>query len=102
MTDAGDDLAKTAERAFKRAFAGFIKIESESDVLWVDGHVSPPAIRKNPPKKPDPLCIWRSASDTMRRVLEGERALESSYVSGRLKISGDMSVMARLEMENIR
>jgi len=102
MTGAKDDLAIAAERTFQRAFAGIIKIESDDIELWVNGLGEPPVITKKPLDTSDPVCIWSSASDTMRRVLEGERALESAYISGRLKISGDMSIMTRLEMENIR
>jgi hypothetical protein len=36
------------------------------------------------------------------RIFEGGRALESAYLSGRLRIAGDISVMTRLQMENVR
>lgn len=103
MSDASrSDLAKAAAAAFARPFGGLIRLEPEdAPVLWIDGRTSPPEIGEVPPGGADaaPVCVWRASRDTLLRIFEGERLLASAYVSGRLFIAGDMSIMARLHLE---
>ena len=101
------NLAEAAAFAFTRRFDAVLKIEidEQPDALWIDGRGPAPVILTTAPDSNAPApfaadCIWRSNAHTLHRVLEGERALESAYISGRLRIAGDMSVMARLAMES--
>lgn len=96
-------LRTAAARAFARPFGALVEIAPDGGAsFFIDGRKSPPAILEAAPKNKKPACTWRAAEDVLLRVFGGERALESAYVSGRLLISGDMSVMARIEMEPAR
>jgi hypothetical protein len=100
----GDELAAAAAKAFVSAFDGVIRLEPEGGApLWVDGRKAPPSIATAAPANLDAggegQCVWRAARETLIRILEGERLLGASYISGRLAVAGDLSVMARLELE---
>ncbi|MEM8771919.1 MAG: SCP2 sterol-binding domain-containing protein [Pseudomonadota bacterium] len=100
MTDATEKLRAAAHAAFKAPFAAVLKLSSnENASLWIDARQNPPQISSAPPsgvKQAD--CEWRAAPDVMARALSSERAVESAVINGRLVISGDMSVMARLKI----
>ena len=59
-------------------------------------------MRNAPPKDVAADCVWRGARETLQRALVNARAFDSAYLSGRLSIAGDMSVMARLETRDGR
>ncbi len=95
-------LIEDARAAFAAGFGAVLAIEpSDAAALYVDGRHEACVLTNAPPDAPA-ACVWRASSDTLLRIFEGGRALESAYLSGRLKISGDMSVMARLKMESSR
>lgn len=95
------DLIEAAQKAFNQSFSGVIKIDLEDDGLFfVNGFDAPPSIDEKDPNVSEPaLCIWRTDMNTLQRILSNERALENAYISGRLAITGDMSIMARLTLE---
>lgn len=95
-----ETIRTEAAKIFTKAFGGILQISpSDAHPIWVDGRPSPPLITAAVPDgKEDPDCVWRGASDVLLRVLSGERALESAFVSGRFTIAGDMSIMARLDL----
>jgi len=98
---AGDALALAAAGAFRKSFGAVLEIAPEgSAAFYVDGRADPCAIVAAPPAGAAASCVWRAGAETLARIFEGGRALESAYLSGRLKISGDMSVMARLILES--
>jgi len=104
MTAAQDDkqhsLTQAAARAFRRPFGAIVKISPEGDAPFaIDGRKNPPAIVKDAPADDAADIVLRGARDVLLRVLSAERALESAYIAGRLQISGDMSVMARLTLD---
>jgi len=93
-------LAEMAGAAFQQGFGAVLAIEPDGEaVFYVDGREAACVIAA---KKPDtePACRWGGDRETLIRIFEGGRALESAYLSGRLKIAGDMSVMARLQLES--
>ncbi len=102
-----DALIDAAAKAFRRGFGGVIRIiATDGGAFDVDGRASDAVIG---PPIADPAsapagadCIWRASRETLMRIFEGGRALDSAFLSGRLRISGDMSVMGRLEMESVR
>lgn len=101
---ADDERAKAlraaAAKALAKPFGALLEVAPEGAApFFVDGRKTPPAILDAAPKKEKSVCTLRGAEDVLLRVFGGERALESSYVSGRLVVSGDMSVMARIEMD---
>lgn len=97
-----DPLFAAASAAFRQGFGAVLKIEpDDGPSIFVDGRGEACVLGPTPPAG-EPHCVWRAAGETLLRVLEGGRALESAYLSGRLKISGDMSVMARLVLESSR
>ncbi len=90
-----------ASGAFRKPFGAVLEIAPEgASAFYIDGRVDPCAVVASPAGGESPACAWRSSADTLARIFEGGRALESAYLSGRLKISGDMSVMARLILES--
>lgn len=98
-----DELFRAATAAFAEPFDGVIRIEAEGGApIWIDGRRAPLQIGASAPAdlRPDGLglCVWFAARDTVLRILEEERFLASSFVSGRLNLEGDMSVMARLRL----
>lgn len=101
MPDAAPDpLFAAAASAFATPFDGVILIEpKEGGALWIDGAANPPAVLDAAPSIAEPRCTWRASRDTLMRILGGERLLASAYVSGRLTIAGDMSIMARLHLK---
>ncbi len=101
MPQPGANFEEDARRAFQTPFDAVIRIEiKDGDVIWLDGRTAPPTVSRAAPSGRAPDCIWRGGAMTMARILDGERALESAFISGRLSVTGDMSVMARLKMEN--
>ena len=74
-------------------------MDGADDALWVDGRVCPPDISTMAPANlASAFCLWRGQKEIFVRVFAlEERRLENAYIAGRIEISGDMSVMARLE-----
>ena len=94
-------LAAKAAKAFQTSFGGVISVEPDGAApFWVDGRGAPPKVLKAAPKtdKTTARCAWRASKDTLLRIFEGDRLLVSSYITGRLTIAGDMSIMARLQL----
>lgn len=91
-----------ARRLFPDRFHGVIRVEvlDASFSFWIDGRDAPPVIGREAPRDlSDNFCLWRiDYQDLMRLCAEGGRRLDASFIAGRLKISGDMAVMARLEI----
>lgn len=101
--DDQDELLAAAAKAFSTPFAAVLKLTPDTgDPVWVDGRASPPACALAKPEGAHADCVWRGGREALLRALAGERAFESAFVSGRIAISGDMSVMARLQMEGGR
>lgn len=102
MSDDRAQLIEAASLAFTRAFQGVLKIEPDGQApFWIDGRTGQPFITQTEPAGIDSgLCIWAGSARSLKRSFDGERAVENSYISGRLSIHGDFSVMARLKMEN--
>lgn len=97
-----NELSDAAKAVCNKAFAGVIKVVADSgEALWIDGRSSPPAISFTAFDTPE-INVWRGANDTLQRIFEGERSLESAFVAGRVFVSGDMSIMSRLEMSGER
>ncbi len=97
-----DELLAKAQVYFRKRFDGVIRIELDSvpQAIWIDGRQEPPVIGNDAPSNlSSGFCLWRTSMDTLGRVLSPEtRRLEGAYIAGRLAISGDMAVMARLEV----
>jgi hypothetical protein len=70
--------------------------------LWVDGRLeSAPAVSADaPPEVTSSFCLWRGEAQVLRSVLLGQRKIETAIIAGQLRVSGDMAVMARLDIGN--
>ena len=98
-----EDLKDRAEKAFASSFGAVLKIApDDAEPLWIDGRQNPPKILTKSPGKVEEACTWRGACESLMRALDNERAATSAFVSGRIAISGDMSVMARLQLSGAR
>lgn len=94
-------LLTAAAGAFQQGFGAVLEIAADgAPSFFIDGRGETCAVLAGAPGGAAPSCLWRASPDTLARIFEGGRALESAYLSGRLKISGDMSVMARLILES--
>jgi hypothetical protein len=94
---ADGSLMRAAANAFLERFDGVIAIiPTASEPFHIDGRGERAEIVAGAPDGAD--CVWRASDDVLMRIFEGGRAFESAYLSGRLKISGDMSVMARAHL----
>lgn len=94
-------LASAAARAFAEGFGAILRIAPDGlPAFDIDGRGERCLIRAASEARAD--CVWRANAETLTRIFDGGRALESAYLSGRLKIAGDMSVMARLLLESPR
>lgn len=98
MTDS--ELRSAATNAFKKGFGGAIRIEPEGLAPFVIDGRGETSITIEATDSAAGDCVWRAQSETLSRIFSGGRALESAYLSGRLRIEGDMSVMARLLLES--
>ena len=98
-----DPLRLAAEKAFVSPFGAILELRPDDGAsLWIDGRGESPVILDVPPAGKESACIWRGARETLQRALANARAFDSAYLSGRLTIAGDMSVMARLETQDGR
>ncbi len=105
MSSAADELREGAEKSFKAPFAGVLRIECTDDgsSLWIDGRTDVPTVSEGaPPEVSSSFCLWRGEKLTLRSILMGQRRLEIALTAGQLKVSGDMAVMARLELEGVQ
>ncbi len=105
MADAGetDALTLAAKKAFAAPFGAVLKIAPDKGgALWIDGRKSPPHLSAGAPGGAEADCLWRGAREALIRAMSGARAFESAYVSGRVAVSGDISVMARLTLDESR
>ncbi len=95
-------LVTDAKKYFKQQFDGVIRVELEGtpNAIWIDGRSAPPVVSEKAPANVDTaFCLWRTSQETFERILSpGVRQLEAAYIAGRLAISGDMGVLARLEV----
>ncbi|MFQ5564194.1 MAG: SCP2 sterol-binding domain-containing protein [Parvularculaceae bacterium] len=99
---AENGVREAAGKAFKTRFDAVIALEADGAApFWIDGWFDPPKIMAKTPDKPVD-CRWRARAETFLRALESEHAFESAFVSGRLSIAGDISVMKRLKLESAR
>lgn len=93
-----EDLINAARAAFHGDFGAVLQISPhDSAPFYIDGRGEEIVVSELPPKEPS--TIWLSGKTTLMSVLQRTRALENAYLSGRLQIAGDMSVMARLVMK---
>lgn len=97
-----DALCAAANKAFAAPFGAVLLLTpGEGAPVWIDGNADKPAASLTPPG-PAPACVWRGARDALIRALSNTRAFENAYVSGRVSVAGDMSVMARLTIDDAR
>jgi len=95
----GNLLSDAAKKSFASPFGAVLKIvPDEGAPLWIDGRANPPKVSDSAPKDAEASCVFRGRRDSLARALANNRAFESAYVSGRIAVAGDMSVMARLEL----
>lgn len=102
MSAATDELLDYAARAFRSPFAGVVVLQAEGEALiYVDGRHGAPKVTRDAAGLPtggDGVSVWRGQRETLLRALESERHFAGAFVSGRLKIAGDMSVAARVSL----
>lgn len=101
-TQPTSDLRTAANATFTKPFGAVLEIRpSDAPAIYIDGHNAPPTISDTPLQQAAD-CVWHADDDVLGSVLRGERALDRAFISGRLVITGDMSVMARLNLETAR
>lgn len=95
-----DALLDCALRLFRTPFGGVLVLEAEGDApIFIDGRETPPRVGRDmaaAPRGDLGVSFWRGQRETLLRALESERQFAGAYVSGRLRIAGDMSLAARV------
>lgn len=101
--NATSSILTQAEAAFVDGFDGIIELMPEGDAsIWIDGRTDKAIATATRPNDQTADCVWHGAPDALLEALASEKALDSAYLSGRIFISGDMSVMTRLSMAKKR
>ncbi len=96
-----DALCAAAKKAFAAPFGAVLLLApDDGPPVWIDGRNDKPVVSLAAPS--EAACAWRGAREALLRALANTRAFESAFVSGRIKVAGDMSVMARLSLEDAR
>lgn len=97
-SESREALLIAAADAFADGFGGVLEIQPDGlDPFYIDGRGD--TAQPTPTRPAEPDCVWRSPPATLLSVFQRKRALENAYLSGRLAIGGDMSVMARLVLK---
>lgn len=102
--DRNESPESAAMKAFAKPFAGILKIVPDTGTpVWIDGRTCPPSVSTDGTRTGNmtPGCIWHGKRRDIVDALKGEEHLVDAFISGRVTISGDMSIMARLEMEQV-
>ena len=98
MINEREALIAGAGKAFRAGFAAVLKIDPDGlEAFYVDGRGEDARVLDAPPAAEPGFeadAVWRAAPEILSEVFERARALDTSFVSGRLQIAGDMSVMA--------
>ena len=95
-----DDLAATAAGALKRSFGAVLLLApNDGAAVWVDARSQEITISREQPSGIEADCTLQGSHEALLRILTGSRAFESAFVAGRISAAGDMSVLARLEIE---
>lgn len=98
-----DALGAAAEKAFAAPFGAVLQLAPDDGIaIWIDGRESPVISAAQCPKDTTADCVLRGGRETLLRALASTRAFESAFVSGRIAVAGDMSVMARLTIKEVR
>jgi len=94
-----EPLERGARAAFRAPFAAVLRLEAaEAGPIWIDGREDPPKVSRDFAGG-EADCVWRASREALLRLLSGKRAFETAYLAGRVAVSGDMAVMARVELD---
>ncbi len=94
-------LLESAASAFQLGFNGviMITIADGGAPIMIDGREVSCVINDGPFENDTaPSLHWKAKAETLLQIFTRNNALESAYLSGRLIVAGDMSVMARLQL----
>ena len=87
--------SKMKEGASKKsAFGNTVKFSTDEGVIYIDGNQSPPAI-SNDDKAAD--CTIKMDFNDFTDLLGGKLDGMSAFMTGKLKIEGDMGVAMKLQ-----
>ena len=95
MSEAFEEAAAALRDKFADAdFPGTVRFEFEDEgaILVVDGEVSVEAS----PGESDADVTISASLDTFRDIFEGELSATAAYMTGRMKIDGDMGLAMKL------
>ena len=87
--------AKMKEGASKKsAFGNSVKFSTDQGVVYIDGNQTPPAV-SNDDKDAD--CTIKMDFDNFVDLIGGKLDGMSAFMTGKLKIEGDMGVAMKLQ-----
>jgi len=93
-----DALKTAAQTAFQSPFDAVLKIVvADLGVLAIDGSHAPPRVQISEDHGGADIW-WRLKASALQKILSGEIDAANAFLSGRLRVTGDMSVMARLAL----
>jgi putative sterol carrier protein len=87
--------AKMKEGAAKKSsFGSTVKFSTDQGVVYIDGNANPPTV-SNDDKAAD--CTLKMTLDDFGDMISGKLDGMSAFMTGKLKIEGDMGVAMKLQ-----
>ena len=90
-----DYLAIVKERAEGKdlsVLGGSVKFVVDENVVFIDGNSGDISSDDN-----EATCIISTDADTMQSIMDGSSSPQAAFMTGKLKVSGDMSIALKVQ-----
>ena len=90
-----DYLAIVKERAEGKdlsVLGGSVKFVVDDNVVLIDGNSGEISSDDN-----EPTCTISTDADTMQSIMDGSSSPQAAFMTGKLKVSGDMSIALKVQ-----
>ena len=90
-----DYLAIVKERAEGKdlsVLGGSVKFVVDENVVLIDGNTGEISSEDN-----DATCTISTDADTMQSIMDGSSSPQAAFMTGKLKVAGDMSIALKVQ-----